>query len=121
VVGAGVGRAVTTDTGTIIAGALIGAATEGFTGAWFEDVTYSITTDVQISERAGKGVLVTETTEQKLVQGSAGHRIIAATETSDWKRYQTRVVSTANRVNLDFEDAEPELVAGLTRSIAGIF
>lgn len=120
-VGAGVGRAISTETSTIIAGALIGAAAEGLAGAWFEDVTYSITTDVQISERAGKGVLVTETTDQKLIQGSAGVRIIAASETSDWKRYQTRVVSTANQVNLDFEDAAPELVAGLTRSIAGIF
>ena len=120
-VGAGVGRAVSSETSTIIAGALIGAAAEGLSGAWFEDVTYSITTDVQISERAGQGVLVTETTDQKLVQGSAGHRIIAASQASDWKRYQTRVISTANRVNLDFEDAEPDLVAGLTRAIAGIF
>jgi hypothetical protein len=30
-------------------------------------------------------------------------------------------MSTANRTNLDFEDAAPQLVDGLTRSIAGIF
>jgi hypothetical protein len=30
-------------------------------------------------------------------------------------------MSTANQVNLDFEDASPELTAGLTRAIAGIF
>jgi hypothetical protein len=31
------------------------------------------------------------------------------------------VVSVANQVNLEFEDASPALVDGLTRSIAGIF
>jgi hypothetical protein len=31
------------------------------------------------------------------------------------------VMSSANRVNLDFEDAAPGLVAGLTQAVAGIF
>lgn len=119
--GAGAGRVVSSETSTIIAGALIGATAETLSGAFFEDVTYSITTDVQVSERAPNGVVVTETLDQKLTQGSAGSRILAATETSAWKRYQTRVVSTANRVNLDFEAAAPELVAGLSRALAGIF
>lgn len=119
--GAAAGRVASSETSTIIAGALIGATTETLSGALFEDVTYSITTDVQISERAPAGVIVTETMDQQIVQGSAGSRILASTETHDWKRYQTRVISTANRVNLDFEDAEPALVEGLTRSIAGIF
>ena len=30
-------------------------------------------------------------------------------------------MSIANQVNLDFEDAAPQLIAGLTRSIAGVF
>ncbi len=30
-------------------------------------------------------------------------------------------MSKAAKVNLDFEQASPDLVAGLTRSIAGIF
>ena len=41
--------------------------------------------------------------------------------TTDAKRYRTRVVSTANQVNLAWEDAAAELVAGLSRSIGGIF
>ena len=47
--------------------------------------------------------------------------MLSSTETSDWKRYRTRVMSKANKVNLEFEEAAPDLVAGLTRSIAGIF
>ena len=74
-----------------------------------------------LSERAGEGVMVTERMTQDLTQGSGGRRILSTTEVHDWKRYQTRVMSSANRVNLDFEDAAPQLVAGLTRAIAGIF
>lgn len=113
-------RVASDDTRALIAGGLIGAATSSVVDALVEDVTYTIVTDVQVSERAGKGVVVTERLEQTLVQGT-GTRIISATETHDWKRYQTRIMSTANRTNLDFEDAAPQLVDGLTRSIAGIF
>ena len=39
----------------------------------------------------------------------------------DWKTYHTRIVSTANQANLDFEDALPLLENGLIQSIAGMF
>jgi len=113
-------RIASDDTRALIAGGLVGAATSSVVDALIEDVTYTIVTDVQISERAGEGVVVTERLEQNLRQGT-GTRIISATQTHEWKRYQTRIMSTANRTNLDFEDAAPQLVDGLTRSIAGIF
>jgi Enterobacterial TraT complement resistance protein len=113
-------RIASDDTRALIAGGLVGAATSSVVDALVEDVTYTIITDVQISERAGEGVVVTERLEQNLRQGS-GARVISATQIHDWKRYQTRIMSTANRTNLDFEDAAPQLVDGLTRSIAGIF
>jgi Enterobacterial TraT complement resistance protein len=113
-------RIASDDTRTLIAGGLVGAATSSVVDALIEDVTYTIITDVQISERAGEGVVVTERLEQNLRQGS-GARVISATQIHDWKRYQTRIMSTANRTNLDFEDAAPQLVNGVTRSIAGIF
>jgi Enterobacterial TraT complement resistance protein len=119
--GAGVGRAASDQTEVIIAGAVAGVAASAVADAFVQDVTYSIITDVQISERAGEGVTVTERTRQDLAQGSGGRRILSSTEVHDWKRYQTRIMSTANQVNLDFEDAAPELTAGLTQAIAGIF
>jgi hypothetical protein len=113
-------RIASDDTRALIAGGLVGAATSSVVDALIEDVTYTIITDVQISERAGEGVVVTERLEQTLRQGT-GARVISATQIHDWKRYQTRIMSTANRTNLDFEDAAPQLVDGVTRSIAGIF
>ena len=114
-------RAATKDAGSIIGGGLIGAAVESAAGAFVQDVTYSAITDIQVSERATEGEVVTESFEQDLGQGASGSSIVRANSTSSWKRYRTRVMSVANKVNLDFEDAAPQLVAGLTRSIAGVF
>jgi len=120
-VGAVGARAATKDTGAIIGGGLIGAAVESAAGAFVKDVTYSAITDIQVSERATNGEVVTETFEQDVGQGTSGSRVVRASSTSSWKRYRTRVMSVANQANLDFEDAAPELVSGLTRSIAGVF
>jgi hypothetical protein len=119
--GAGAGRAVSEAPGAIIGGALAGAATAAAADAFVRDVTYSVITDVQVSERAAAGVIVTERLTQDLPQGTSGSRVLSATETSEWKRYRTRILSTANQANLDFEDAGPALAEGLTRAIAGIF
>jgi outer membrane lipoprotein SlyB len=119
--GAGLGRVASDQTEAVIAGAVTGVAASVVADSFVQDVTYSIITDLQISERAGEGVMVTERMTQDLAQGSSGRRILSTTEVHDWKRYQTRLMSSANRVNLEFEDAAPELVAGLTRAIAGIF
>ncbi|WP_084446167.1 complement resistance protein TraT [Desulfosarcina sp. BuS5] len=37
-----------------------------------------------------------------------------------FKRYRTRIVSTANKVNLKYETALPSLQASLSKCIAGI-
>jgi Enterobacterial TraT complement resistance protein len=119
--GAGAGRVLSENPSVIIGGALAGAAIAAVADAFVQDVTYSIISDVQVSERAGQGVVVTESAHQDLSQGTSGNRVLSSTETSDWKRYRTRVMSKADKVNLEFEEAAPDLVAGLTRSIAGIF
>lgn len=100
---------------------LFGAAVATVTDAMIEDVVYSVITDIQISERVANSVDVKEKTQSKLKQGSHGVKVITSTEKVDWKRYQTRIVSTATKVNLKFEKALPELSTGLTRSIAGVF
>jgi hypothetical protein len=119
--GAGAGRVLSENPGVIIGGALAGAAISAVADAFVQDVTYSIISDLQVSERAADGVVVTESARQDLSQGTSGSRILSSTETSDWKRYRTRVMSKANKINLAFEEAAPDLVAGLTRSISGIF
>ena len=103
------------------AGALAGAAIEGISGAFVQDVNYSIITDVQISERAPAGEIVTQTTSADLKQGTSGSRTQTSSRTTDLQTQRTRIVSTANQVNLDWPDAAPQLVDGITRSVGGIF
>jgi outer membrane lipoprotein SlyB len=119
--GAAVGYQVGNSSGGgALAGGLIGTAMTTVANAVVRDVTYAIITDLQISERARAGVMVREDSQQTLRQGTSGSKSVQSSEITDWKRYQTRIVSTANKVNLEFEEAAPQLVTGLVRSISGI-
>ena len=53
--------------------------------------------------------------------GSSGASEVSYAEESGYKTYQTRIGSTANKVNLAFEEALPELKKGLITSISGLF
>ncbi len=74
------------------AGGLLASATELVTGSLTKDVTYTIMTDIQLTEKTSKGK----------------------------KIHQTRVASTAEQVNLEWEEAEGKLVEGLAKSLGGL-
>ncbi len=100
-----------------VAGALLGTMVD----ASVKDIYYTIITDIRLSERAKKGVTVTESDHSSLTQGTQGTETISSVENVHWKRYQTRIVSVANKVNLTFPEAEPALVKGLVQSISNMF
>ncbi len=104
----------------MVIGGLMGAAVATVTDAMIQDVVYAVIADVQVSERISNSLVVKAKNKSVLQQGT-GTQEVTSTERINWKRYQTRVVSTANKVNLKFEKALPELRQGLTRSIAGVF
>ncbi len=68
----------------------------------------------------GKGK-ATVNSRHNLRQGNSGGTQVSYDEESEYKSYQTRIGSTANKVNLDFEEALPELKKGLITSISGLF
>ncbi len=76
-------------------------------------------TDVQISEKSGAAV--SETSESHVKQGRTATKQQFVSESTHRKTWQTRVMSTADQVNLDFADAMPALEKGLTTSISGLF
>lgn len=106
-------------------GGLAGAAAFGIAdtiaGAAVKDVTFMAITDVEIAERAEDGVIIREDRQQDAKQGVGGARRQTSTKVSEVNKYRTRVVSTANKVNLLYEEAAPELTNGLARSISGLF
>lgn len=105
----------------IVSGGLIGGTAGLVAGALVKDVTYTVITDVQVSERPRGNKKVNVSAKHKLQQGSSGAAETTVNEESDWMRYQTRVMSQANKVNLDFEEALPKLAQGLSTSISGLF
>ncbi|UXY13554.1 complement resistance protein TraT (plasmid) [Kosakonia sp. ML.JS2a] len=100
--------------GVGLASGLVGLAAD----AMVEDVNYTMVTDLQISERTK--TTVTTDNVAALRQGSSGTKVQTSSEQGNRARYQTRVVSNANKVNLKFEEAKPVLEAQLAKSVAGI-
>ncbi len=100
-------------------GALIGFGAEYVAGALVKKVTFTVITDLQLSEQSAIPVAQQQTAT--LTQGTQTHMHQRVAETSQWRRYRTRVASTATKVNLEFTEAKPLLVERLLRSLAGIF
>ncbi|WP_368730355.1 complement resistance protein TraT [Nitrosococcus oceani] len=50
-----------------------------------------------------------------------GARRQSSTKVSEMNKYRTRVVSAANKANLQYEEAAVELTKILARSISGLF
>lgn len=116
--GAGIAAYNTTSGGAILgaglATGLIGLAAD----AMVEDVNYAMVTDLQISERSKASVTTDNVAELK--QGTSGAKVQTSSEQGNRMKYQTRVVSNANKVNLKFEEAQPVLEDQLAKSISGI-
>lgn len=106
---------------SVMAGGLIGGITEVVAGSLVKDVYYSIVTDVQIKERLDDGKRATLNAKAVNKQGTTGTETVNFTDQVDMKTYQTRIVSTANKVNLEFAEAAPVLRSGLTRALSGMF
>lgn len=100
-----------------IAGGLVGLAADSLV----KDVNYTVVTDVQISERVGKGGIVHEHFNSALENGTASATYQTSSNQSNYKHYRTRIVSDADKVNLSFKDARPALEQGIVRNLAGIF
>jgi predicted small secreted protein len=84
-----------------------------------EVVNFTMITDLQISEKA-EGIYVSESSDAALKQGTSGYKKSTWEQKSNWKRYQTRIMSVAKKTNLKFEEAEPKLTEGLVQSISGL-
>jgi hypothetical protein len=104
-----------------VVGGILGGVTETVANAAVKDVTFMVVTDIEITEKARQGVIVRQDSQQDASQGLGGRRTQTSSEVTDMKKYRTRIVSTANKANLVYEEAAPELTVGLIRSISGLF
>lgn len=121
--GAGVGGALGAyNTGSVnsaIGLGLVGGVVATAADALVEDVYYVMVTDIVISEKTNKKVTIDNVNLIK--QGTRGVAATTSVNSGNMNKYQTRVVSTANKVNLKFEEATPLLEVELINSISNIF
>lgn len=98
-------------------GAVVGLAIEA---ARVRDVHYALVTDVEIRQRPLDGEVVTQGDIQsgKMGKGSITTQS-SVTKGVKWKKYRTRIVSSAYAPGLDFGQARPFLEDGLVRALSG--
>ena len=119
--GAAIGAAINGTTTSTLIGGVSGGLVSLAADSLIKNVNFSVITDVQISERAGKGTKVNEQFNANLGNGTASSTQQTLNRQSQYVRYRTRVVSNVNQVNLSFAKARPVLEKGLVNTLAGIF
>lgn len=100
-------------------GAVAGGAAELISGAMVKVNTYLVVTDLQLSER---GTSPTSQTFNTSLRQGTGQTTISqqSASTSSMKKFQTRIISTARKTNLEWAEAYPALRQGIAQSIAGV-
>jgi len=133
VIGGVIGSNAGGKTGAVL-GAAVGAAA-GFVGSsLIEDATYSITTDIEIRQKASSvakaakakddaeedededGDKKTKKSKKKAKKDKRNN-----IDEDGRKKYSTRLIVYANKANLKYAEAEPELIRYLANSVAGMF
>ncbi len=102
-------------------GAAIGAVAGLLADTMVKDIYYSMVTDVEIRQRPSINEKIVQSEENYSDQGTSS-TVSQNVNTNDvqWKIYRTRVISIANQVNLQFEDAKVELSKGISKSLSGL-
>ena len=117
--------AVTSSRGDRWKGAATGAAVLGaaefISGALVKDVTYMLVCDVQIKERTKHGAIVRKDTQVDAKVSDAGSSRQTVSEVSNQKEYRTRIVTTANKVNLKLEQAQEQMFTKTAYAMSGFF
>ena len=121
VVGGAVGGVATDSSVGVGVGAIVGGLATTIANAAVQDVLFVAITDIQLSQKAQEGVTGQRDLQVDASQGIGGSEQQTFSEVTNEKRYRTRVMSTANKANLKYEEAAAELTAGLTRVLSGLF
>jgi hypothetical protein len=77
--------------------------------------------DIQITEKTKEGVLVRKDTKLNAKVSDAGSSQQTVSEVSDRKDYRTRIVTTANKVNLKIEDAQDLMFKKTAYAMSGFY
>lgn len=118
-IGAGLGGYNTGSLNSAIGLGVVGGVLGVAADALVEDIYYVMITDLVVSEKVN--MKVSSENINLIKQGTRGIIANTSNKVGTMNKYQTRVISTANQVNLKFEEATPMLEQELVNSISNIF
>jgi hypothetical protein len=108
--------------GRNMAGAVLLAAGVGVVAnAFVQDVMYLLVADIQIKEKAGKGVIVRRDSKINTKISDDGATTQTYSEATNKKEYRTRVVTTANKANLELPEAQPLMFEKTAYAMSAFF
>ena len=119
--GAAIGAVTTNRWGGAVGGGVLGGAMELVSGSLVKDVTFMLVADIQIQEKAKKGVYVRKDSKIDAKISDAGSSRQTFSEVGTRKEYRTRVVTTANKANLKLEEAQELMFKKTAYALAGFF
>ena len=123
--GAAAGAIIGADKGgtatSTVGGGILGALGTTAANAFVQDVTYMLIADVQIKEKTRKGVIVRKDTQISAKVSDAGTSTQRVSEATNRKEYRTRIVTTANKANLELEEAQPLMFQKTAYAMSGFF
>ncbi|VAW94797.1 hypothetical protein MNBD_GAMMA22-1645 [hydrothermal vent metagenome] len=121
IAGAAAGGLATGSAKGAVAGGIIGGVGTTIANAFVQDVTYMLVADVQIKEKARKGVIVRKDSQVSAKVSDAGTSTQRYSEATNRKEYRTRIVTTANKANLKLEEAQELMFKKTAYAMAGFF
>ncbi|MCV2886562.1 complement resistance protein TraT [Aestuariibacter sp. AA17] len=101
--------------------ALIGGLVSTAANALVKDVTYLLVADIQIKEKAREGVIIRRDAKVNTKVSDDGAATQTYSEVSNQKEYRTRVVTTANKANLELVEAQPLMFEKTAYAMASFF
>lgn len=102
-------------------GGIVGGAAELISSSLVKDVTYMLVCDIQIKERAANGVIVRKDSRVDSKVSDSGTSRQTYSEATNKKEYRTRVVTTANKVNLELAEAQDLMFQKTAYAMSGFF
>jgi len=121
VAGAAVGGLSTNSGRGMVGGAVLGGLGETIANAYVQDVTYMLIADVQIKEKTRNGAIVRKDTQISAKVSDAGTSTQRVSEASNRKEYRTRIVTTAEKANLELPEAQPLMFQKTAYAMSGFF
>jgi hypothetical protein len=103
------------------AAGLLGGLISTAANAFVKDVTYLLVADIQIQEKVAKGVIVRRDSKTNTKISDDGGTTQTYSEATNKKEYRTRVVTTANKANLELAEAQPLMFEKTAYAMASFF